>query len=439
MRDVTGIPDELLAVIARAIRLHVQSYCASIVARLDTLEKAEARDPVINVTSFPVKDHTEAIEGVRRSQEANERQAVEDRRAVDRLLGGMEGICERVKTLESHEAALSDTGSVLNDHTETIDFLRRAQETQEQRAAEDRRALDRLVSSFDSISERFKTLESRQPVVIPANPPVKDHTEAIDSLRCAQESHHRQAIEDRRALDRLLATFDSIRERFRTLESREPVVIPANAPVKDHTETIESLRRECEQHAQGAAEDRRALDRLRNSFDALGERVKTLETREIPIPKDGEPGRDAFELDVLPGIDFSRDYSRGTLAQHQGGLWRAHANTRGEHGWSCVVDGIASTHVAMDSERSFTVHIERANGAHETATFALPVMIYRGVYQAGETYQCGDMVTWAGSLWHCNATTDTKPDAGGDAWTLAAKRGRDGKDARMSFVGGNAA
>ncbi|AUT63852.1 carbohydrate-binding protein [Paraburkholderia terrae] len=138
---------------------------------------------------------------------------------------------------------------------------------------------------------------------------------------------------------------------------------------------------------------------------------------------------------MLPVIDFARDYPRGTLAQHQGGIWRAHANTHGAHGWSCVVDGIASTRVTMDSERSFTVHIERSGGAHETATFALPVLIYRGVYQADETYRAGDVVTWAGSLWHCNATTDTRPDAGGDAWTLAAKRGRDGKDARMRVVG----
>jgi hypothetical protein len=38
------------------------------------------------------------------------------------------------------------------------------------------------------------------------------------------------------------------------------------------------------------------------------------------------------------------------------------------------------------------------------------------------------MVTWAGSLWHCDKATKNKP--GTDDWTLAAKKGRDGKDAR---------
>lgn len=66
---------------------------------------------------------------------------------------------------------------------------------------------------------------------------------------------------------------------------------------------------------------------------------------------------------------------------------------------------------------------------------ALPTMIYRGVYTDGRAYEKGDTVTWAGSLWHCEgaagepmAGTTEKPGEGSKAWTLAAKRGRDGKD-----------
>lgn len=57
-----------------------------------------------------------------------------------------------------------------------------------------------------------------------------------------------------------------------------------------------------------------------------------------------------------------------------------------------------------------------------------PVMLYRGVYREG-SYERGDTVTWAGSLWHCDAvkTTD-KPGDGSKDWTLCAKKGRDGKD-----------
>lgn len=54
--------------------------------------------------------------------------------------------------------------------------------------------------------------------------------------------------------------------------------------------------------------------------------------------------------------------------------------------------------------------------------------IYCGVFKEGQEYMPGDMVTWGGSLWHCNERTADKPDVG--PWTLAVKKGRDGKDAK---------
>lgn len=64
----------------------------------------------------------------------------------------------------------------------------------------------------------------------------------------------------------------------------------------------------------------------------------------------------------------------------------------------------------------------------ESWEIGFPAAIYRGVYKDGQTYDRGDLVTWAGSLWHCDAETAQKPGDGAEAWTLAAKRGRDGKD-----------
>ena len=52
---------------------------------------------------------------------------------------------------------------------------------------------------------------------------------------------------------------------------------------------------------------------------------------------------------------------------------------------------------------------------------------YAGVWSPGE-YQKGQFVTHSGALWHCNRTTHHKPGDGND-FTLAVKRGRDGKDA----------
>ncbi len=57
-------------------------------------------------------------------------------------------------------------------------------------------------------------------------------------------------------------------------------------------------------------------------------------------------------------------------------------------------------------------------------------LAYRGVHVDGEEYQLGDFVTAQGSVWHCNRTTKTRPEGGSANWTLAVKRGADGKDAR---------
>lgn len=58
-----------------------------------------------------------------------------------------------------------------------------------------------------------------------------------------------------------------------------------------------------------------------------------------------------------------------------------------------------------------------------------PVMLYRGVFKDGQPYERGDTVTWAGSLWHCDAEkTSQKPGDGSSDWTLCAKKGRDGKN-----------
>lgn len=58
-----------------------------------------------------------------------------------------------------------------------------------------------------------------------------------------------------------------------------------------------------------------------------------------------------------------------------------------------------------------------------------PVPTYKGVYDKDAEYQAGDMVTQDGSVWHCNAAVAGEKPGGNEFWTLAVKRGRDGKDA----------
>ncbi|CAI1701407.1 Uncharacterised protein [Serratia proteamaculans] len=160
---------------------------------------------------------------------------------------------------------------------------------------------------------------------------------------------------------------------------------------------------------------------------AVSDALAALPAPESPVP--GADGRDALQIEILPGIYAEKSYPRGTYATHSGGLWRSFEKTAGMRGWECLVDGISTVDVTNDDERMFTVTVTRASGACETKTFGIPVMIYRGVFKSEGSYQPGDTVTWGGSLWHCDETTADKPgEIGSKGWTLATKRGRDGKD-----------
>ena len=176
----------------------------------------------------------------------------------------------------------------------------------------------------------------------------------------------------------------------------------------------------------------------------------TAAVGEIPVPRDGkdydpavlkqavddavaalppaQDGRDALQLEIQPFIDEGKSYTRGSYATHNGGLWRAYEKTHGMRGWECIVDGVSDVDISMNGQRNFIVTVNRASGASEKKSFDIPTMVYRGVFKSGDEYLPGDTVTWGGSLWHCDEQTQDKPgETGSKGWTLAAKRGRDGR------------
>lgn len=87
--------------------------------------------------------------------------------------------------------------------------------------------------------------------------------------------------------------------------------------------------------------------------------------------------------------------------------------------------GFDDMNLEHDGERKFTFVWER-EGKERRKEFTLPVVIDRGVFKEGQTYQTGDGVTWAGSYWIAQAQTVEKP--GTADWRLAVKKGRDGKN-----------
>lgn len=154
------------------------------------------------------------------------------------------------------------------------------------------------------------------------------------------------------------------------------------------------------------------------------------------IPQ-AEDGRDALALEVLPSIDETKSYPRGTYASHNGGLWRTFEKSHAMRGWECLVDGVAGVTVEQMGAKGFQIVVERSSGETTIERFALPAMQYRGVFIPGP-YEKGDVVTWGGSAWHCVEDTSDKPgEPGSKGWLLMVKKGRDGKAAPVSVAPDN--
>lgn len=174
---------------------------------------------------------------------------------------------------------------------------------------------------------------------------------------------------------------------------------------------------------------------LRGEMDVLLKGVDVqLDCIRKSLPQDGKPGqdgtdgRDALQLEILPAIDEQKSYTRGTYAKHAGGLWRAFEQTSGMRGWECIVEGVKELQVDMVDKR-LSVKAVMSSGALAEMVKELPIQIYRGVFKSDDPYHQGDTVTWAGSLWHCNVTgTKALPGDGSADWTLAVKKGRDGRE-----------
>lgn len=178
-------------------------------------------------------------------------------------------------------------------------------------------------------------------------------------------------------------------------------------------------------------------DYVDTSLKAYEPRVAALEAR--PLPKDGEPGPSGERgQDGAPGPAGERgpEGSDGTSGRDgRDGLPgvpgppgdKGQDGTDGANG-APGRDGTLENIKAMyDGERTLTLCFKDGTPI-DGGVIRFPIVIHRGVYQDGKTYDQADSVTWAGSSWLCHTPTTTKPGDGSKAWTLIVKRGRDGRD-----------
>jgi hypothetical protein len=93
--------------------------------------------------------------------------------------------------------------------------------------------------------------------------------------------------------------------------------------------------------------------------------------------------------------------------------------------------GFDDLSVDYDGERTVTVKFQQGDRV-KSFPIKMPVVLYRGLYDATKAYETGDEVTWGGSMWIAKGDTagvapDENSPAGKKAWALSTMRGRQGK------------
>lgn len=139
----------------------------------------------------------------------------------------------------------------------------------------------------------------------------------------------------------------------------------------------------------------------------------------LPAPKDGRPGKDGIGL-----ADALKDAEGNLVLVMTDGRTKSLGPVDGKPG-EPGRDGITPTFLDAEFEgRTLRLKFD----GERSCEFQLAVPEYVGVFKESETYETGDMVSWAGSCWHCDEPKGLKPGSPDSGWTLAVKAGRPGKD-----------
>lgn len=229
---------------------------------------------------------------------------------------------------------------------------------------------------------------------------LRDRLAALETKSSESSRPDLQPVLDRLGTAELtLAKFGTFTDRLTALETKAaPVVPPDQSDRISAIETrVSATERQIELKAAETAPVLASVSELTKDFGTMRERVAVIEVRaQVPGPagKDGAAGVDG--KDGKDGAD---------------GL------------------GFEDLAVEFDHDRTLTLTFQRGL-QKKSFPVTLPYLKHQGIYQDGATYEPGDVVTWAGSQWHCSEPTNAKPGEGTKAWTLIVKRGRDGKDGR---------
>jgi hypothetical protein len=174
-----------------------------------------------------------------------------------------------------------------------------------------------------------------------------------------------------------------------------------------------------------------AIPKPENGKDADPQVIREMvlaEVAKIPTPTDG---KSVTIDDVTPVLEvavsrWAVDFERRAHDVLQTAVERLPKPKDGEKG-DPGNDGFGIDEFVQRGDRTVVAIYKRGDETIEQE-FKFPAVIDRGVFKSGSDYEQGDGVTYGGSFWIAQKDNSDIP-GNSDAWRLAVKRGRDGKDA----------
>ena len=406
-------------------------------ARVIALE-TKAAHPLPPLPEVPVVDLTPVIERVV---------------ALEATIEPWADVPARLVTLET-KAAMP-----LPDYHDRLTWIDGRLGTLHERQA----TLEERFGPLDGVRDKVIALETKvaTPIALPVVPPdLTERVEALDAvvdgLKVAQatcDAQLRVKVATLETKSTALDTLTHLHERVAALETHPPLSTPSErvdlAPLERRLSVIETkavgdeapqiamLQSGLQQMAGDMASLTARMDDCEARMDACEAKMGAYETT-MPdmtmavrdLVKDVSTVRERIAAVEVRAAIPGPPGPQGPVGPqgHDGAI--GPVGPSGPAGRDGVdgADGIAIEDLAITQTGERSVTLGSPRKAIGTVTF--PFAIYRGVWVEGQTYERGDGVTWAGSMWHCNEPTTTKPGDGTKAWTLTVKRGRDGKDGK---------
>lgn len=166
----------------------------------------------------------------------------------------------------------------------------------------------------------------------------------------------------------------------------------------------------------------------------------------LPVPKNGENGKDGKDgvgiVDPLVDQDGVLVFAMTDGTLRKAGRVRGNDGAQGPKGddGKDGADGFGYDDLEESVEDDGRVLVRTYKRGDRVKAFRhqQSIVLDRGVFADGKSYQRGDGVTWGGSFWIAQAETTAKPGLAtpeSRAWRLAVKRGSDGKEGRAGKDG----